>query len=90
MVLYQNYPNPFNPYTYISFDLADDSRLKVSIYDLEGKLVRKLADAFYEPGHYQVLWNARNTVGRKVGSGIYLYRIETENNLQTRKMILIQ
>jgi len=94
--LHQNYPNPFNPNTIIKFDLPARSQVEVSIYDVNGKLVKKLINDQKEAGYHSVEWNGTDAYGRKVSSGIYFYRISAKNLrngsefIQTKKMVLLK
>jgi hypothetical protein len=90
--LKQNYPNPFNPITYIKFDIAKKNQVKITIFDIQGKLVCILVDEEMEPGSYKTDWNAVN-----YSSGVYIYRIETRQAgsstgdfVNTKKMVLIK
>jgi hypothetical protein len=91
--LSQNYPNPFNPSTTIRYDIPDGNGpvlVKVHIYDVRGRLVRRLVDRQMDPGRYQVHWDGRNDQRRSVSSGVYLYRIEAGDFTSTRKMLMIR
>ena len=88
--LKQNYPNPFNPSTTIEYSLSSAANVKLSIYNLLGEEVQALVNDFQAAGSYQVTWNAITVNGLPAPSGIYLYRIETESFVDTRKMILIR
>ena len=88
--LYQNYPNPFNPITKIHYNLPDVVKVKIDIYDIRGRKVRSLLNQFQEPGFKSIQWNASNDLGEKVSSGMYFYRIETQDFKQTKKMILLK
>ena len=83
--LFQNYPNPFNPLTNIKFDIPKSSYVKITVYDNLGKEVAKLVDKKLPAGSYEVDWNASN-----YASGIYFYRIETNEFSDVKKMILIK
>jgi hypothetical protein len=87
-----NYPNPFNPETTISFYLAGDnfSTVIISIYNIRGQRVKQLVDDIYVPGYHSVVWDGKDDIGRSVGSGIYMYRLQTDGVTATRKMILIK
>lgn len=80
-----NYPNPFNPVTQIDFSLAEPSQVTVEVFNLTGQLVSTLVDDFRQAGEYTVSWDGRN-----VTSGVYFYRMQTENYSSTRKMTLIK
>ncbi len=88
--LYQNYPNPFNPSTIIRYDIATSSTVELRIYDARGALVKTLYQGHRKPGRYEVGWNGENERGIKVASGIYFYRLQTENFMQTRKLVLLR
>lgn len=83
--LYQNFPNPFNPKTTIQFDVAYRGYIKLDIISLEGKQIASLVDHEFEEGRYSANWDASN-----VSSGIYLYRLESDQNSQTRKLLYIK
>jgi hypothetical protein len=93
-ILFQNYPNPFNARTTISFQLAGHEKRLVSttvkIYNVLGQEVAILVDRALEPGHHQVFWDGRNLWGDEVASGVYFYRLQSENQRQTRRMMLIR
>ena len=89
-VLYQNYPNPFNPVTFIAYDLPERAEVAVSIYTLSGQLVRQFNPGIYEPGHYRFSWNGLNDRGNRISAGVYLYRIQAGEFVQTRKMVLLK
>jgi subtilisin family serine protease len=91
--LSQNYPNPFNPSTTIRYDIPTGSGkipVKVTIYDLRGRLVKKLVERENEPGRYQVHWDGRDEGGQYVSSGVYMYRIEAGDFRFTKKMLLVR
>jgi hypothetical protein len=83
--LSQNYPNPFNPSTTIEFNVPAQSNVKVVVYDALGNQLDIIYDGFTEAGSYKVTWNAGN-----YASGIYFYRMETDNFVQVRKMLLMK
>ena len=86
--LEQNYPNPFNPQTTIAFRLADNSRVRISIYNLTGQLVKTLLDEELSARRHQVVWDGTNDFGIKVPSGIYLYVLEAGDRRISKRMIL--
>ena len=90
VTLHQNYPNPFNPVTTLSYDLSRDVLVSVSIYDINGNLVIDLIKEDQTAGHRSVQWNATNKVGQSVSAGVYLYSIEADGLIQTKKMILLK
>ena len=90
VTLYQNYPNPFNPFTTIDYDLSDDVMVKISIYDMNGNLVRNLLRENQTAGHKSVKWNATNKNGQPISAGVYLYSIQADDLIQTKKMIFLK
>lgn len=88
--LSQNYPNPFNPETNISFDIPFKSMVSIKIYNILGREITTLVENKLSAGKYSVTWDGADSNGRKVSSGIYLYRIDAGNFTETRKMILLK
>ena len=87
----QNYPNPFNPETTIEFGLASDTDVKLVVYDLAGQVIRTLiAGQQMQAGHHSTAWDGMNSSGVKVGSGVYLYRLNAGEFVEMRKMTLLQ
>ena len=83
--LRQNYPNPFNPSTKINFTLAKTGYVTLKVYDVIGKLVKTLLDGYKSSGDHTINFNATN-----LPSGIYFYRLQSDNFNSVRKMILIK
>ena len=83
--LAQNYPNPFNPATTISFALAKDGHVKLTVFDILGRTVVELIDGVKAAGKHKVIFDAND-----LSSGLYLYRLETEQYKQVRKMLLVR
>jgi len=83
--LSQNYPNPFNARTNISYILNKNAHVKIDIYDLPGRKVETIVNGYRQPGQYQVIWDAS---GRS--SGVYFYRIQAGDMLETKKMVLLR
>jgi hypothetical protein len=88
--LAQNYPNPFNPSTQIKYSLSWESSVKLEVYNLLGKKVRTLVDEYQSPGDKVVTWDGKDENGNEVASGIYFYKIQAKNQVETRKMILVR
>ena len=93
--LLPNYPNPFNPETWIPYHLASSSDVQIEIYDLRGRLTRTLELGTQSAGYYTdrsraAYWNGRNNVGERVGSGIYFYRLQTNDVSILRKMVIVK
>ena len=84
-ILYNNYPNPFNPSTKIKYSLPRQSHITLKVYDILGKEITSLVNEEKPSGNYQVQFNAAN-----LPSGVYFYRIQSGDFIQTKKMILMK
>jgi len=84
--LNQNHPNPFNPVTYITYELYNDSQVKLRVFDLVGKELAILVDQFQPEGEYTVTFDASKIAN--LPSGIYFYQLQTEKYTDVKKMIL--
>jgi len=89
-ILNQNYPNPFNPETTISFDMPINGKAKLEIFNVKGQLVKTLFDGTANAGRNSMVWDSTNNSGNAVTSGLYFYRLSTENHSETRKMMLMK
>lgn len=96
-VLLQCYPNPFNQATTIEYYLPDRSEVSITIFDLQGRLVRSLIKGFISAGYHTLDWNGRDEAGQLVASGIYFYRLEAKAKdmasqpfMDVKKMILMK
>jgi hypothetical protein len=83
--LSQNYPNPFNPTTIISFQLSLAGQVVLKVYDVMGREVQTLVNESLKPGTYEASFD-----GSSLNSGVYFYRLTTENYSETKKMILMK
>jgi hypothetical protein len=83
--LYQNYPNPFNPETIIKFSIPKSQYVTLSIYNLQGELIERLVDEVIPKGVHTFTYNAKN-----LPSGVYFYKINTENFSKTKKLLLVR
>ena len=89
-VLHQNYPNPFNPITSLRYDLTNDGLVKITVYDMMGRLVKTLLNGSQTAGFKSIQWNATNDRNESVSAGLYLYTIQSGEFRQTRKMVLLK
>jgi len=85
-----NYPNPFNPSTTIYFDLNENGFVRLDVFNIRGQMVRTLVEGDLIQGRHFTEWNGLDNSGNYVGSGLYLYRLETNNHSETRRMILMK
>ncbi len=88
--LEQNNPNPFKPLTTIRYRIAEAGKVRLSIFNASGRLIRTLVDTDQQPGRYSVDWNAKNDLQQSVTSGIYFYRLQTNGKSETKKMVLLK
>jgi len=89
--LQQNYPNPFNPTTTIAYDLQTSAAVKVTIYNSLGQAIRTLLHEQRQgAGKHTVQWNGCNDAGHPVASGVYVYQVEADNQVQCKKMLLMK
>ena len=86
--LAQNYPNPFNPETKISFRLKTESQVKLAIYNLSGQLIKILYQGNTDSGDF--IWDGKNNHNKKVSSGIYFYKLSSDNTNYVKKMVLLK
>lgn len=83
--LEQNYPNPFNPSTNIKYSIPEAGNVNLAVYNLVGEEVAVLVNGNVEPGQYDVTFDASD-----LPSGIYLYKLQSNNSVQTKKMMLLK
>ncbi len=88
--LEQNYPNPFNPSTTITFALPTKTQVKLQVFNMLGQEVKTLASGSYTAGIHQFEWDGKDNTGNTSATGIYLYRFETAEFVEVKKMILIK
>lgn len=85
-----NFPNPFNPRTTIGYTLDRAAPVRLAVYAVDGRLVRRLEDGRREAGEHRVTWDGLDAVGRAAPSGTYLYRLEAGAVCETRTMTLLR
>ena len=93
--LFANYPNPFNPETWIPYELATDTHVKITIYNTQGVVIRTLQFGHQSAGYYTgrdraAYWDGRNALGEQVASGLYFYQLETDTMSSMRKMVILK
>jgi hypothetical protein len=89
-VLKANVPNPFNPRTTLRFELPVAESIRLGIYDIEGRLVRRLIDGLSEPGQHAVVWDGKDGAGRDLASGVYLAHLEAGGKTLIGRMSLVR
>jgi hypothetical protein len=88
--LFSNNPNPFASSTGIRFAVKEDSRVRLDIFDLQGRVVRTLANEPMARGLHELSWDRRSTNGERVNSGIYFYRLAIGQFIDTKKMVVLR
>ena len=93
--LFANYPNPFNPETWIPYELATDTHVRITIYNTQGVVIRTLQFGHQSAGYYTgrdraAYWDGRNALGEQVASGLYFYQLETDTVSSLRKMVILK
>ena len=88
--LFQNHPNPFNSSTKLSFELGAAGKVRLKVYDAAGRLVATLVDEHRDAGPHEVFWDGRDTAGRMSSAGVYLYRLEADGEVETKRMLLMK
>jgi hypothetical protein len=88
--LFGSYPNPFNSTTKISFAIANKAYVDLDIFDVTGRLVKRLAESEFPAGRHELLWNGQDDNNQNVASGIYFYRIKVDNFTEVNKTTLIK
>lgn len=88
--LEQNVPNPFNPSTEIRFRLEQPGKVDLAVFNVLGQKVKTLLSGSFSGGEHSVTWDGRDERGTALSSGVYFYRLRTENSVVTRKMVLLK
>ena len=90
-----NYPNPFNPETWIPFELSQDTKVSITIYNVEGTPVRNIRVGYLQAGSYvsqskALYWDGKSDTGERVASGTYFYTLKADTSTFTQKMIILK
>ena len=88
--LHQNYPNPFNPITSIPFDIIKNDKVRLSIYNVKGEMVRTLLNSHLDPGSYEMRWDGRSDRGVILSAGMYFVELKGTSFRETNKMIYLK
>ena len=88
--LLPNYPNPFNSETVIRFAQPTPERVELAVYNMVGQQVTSLVNGWREAGSYSLCWDGRDDGGEALASGVYLYRLQAGEQLETRKLVLVR
>lgn len=88
--LAQNYPNPFNPSTTLSFNLKNDEKVSLSVFNYKGEMVQKLLNSEMKAGFHQIKWNGKNSFGKQVSSGVYFFKMNVAGYSKVIKGMLVK
>ncbi|HQV33524.1 MAG TPA: T9SS type A sorting domain-containing protein [Calditrichia bacterium] len=88
--LFQNQPNPFNPATLIRYHLPHPGRVQLAVYNIIGQRIIYLVDEEQRAGEKMVRWDGMDQRGRPVGSGIYIYRLQVGDFVESKQMLLVR
>ncbi len=89
-VLHQNAPNPFTPATTIRYTMPSPGHVVLAVYNVQGRMIRKLVDDYVGAGDHAVVWDGRDEFGGDVAAGVYLYRLSYGDREESRKMLLVR
>ncbi len=89
-ILSQNYPNPFVSTTTIEFSVLSPTHINLSVYDINGSLIRNLVNTTVPAGAHEATWDGCDAEGSRVAAGIYLYHIKTDNYSGLKTMIIVR
>ncbi len=89
--LFNNFPNPFNPETTISYQLPENSKVELTVYNLKGQKVKQLVSEQFSAGHHSVVWDGKDENDKSVASGVYFYRLNVNKKTEkVKKMLLLK
>ena len=88
--LHHAYPNPFNPTTTLAYEIGSVGNVDIKVYDVYGKEINSLFSATRLPGRHEVTWDAKDSGGRQVSSGVYLFKVTVNGKTQTAKTLLLK
>jgi len=86
--LYDAYPNPFNPSTTIGYEIPYSMSISLNIYDISGRLVRRLDNGIRNAGMHSIIWDGRDNFGNIVSNGLYIYRLDSDQNISISNKII--
>ncbi|MEA2096026.1 MAG: T9SS type A sorting domain-containing protein [Candidatus Cloacimonadota bacterium] len=85
-----NFPNPFNPETTLFFSLPNEQDIKLTVYNIKGQKVKQLVSGQFATGEHSVVWEGKDDNGKQVSSGLYLYKLKTDDKIISKKMLLLK
>jgi len=90
VLLSPNYPNPFNSETIINFQVSQYERVMIEIFNVEGELISRLVNDYFQPGSYNIRWKGKDNYGISVPTGVYFYRLQASHFSCTRRMLYLK
>ena len=88
--LHPNFPNPFNPRTTIKFELNKTGPVDLAVFDVAGRLVKRLVSEPLPAGHHDAVWEGKDSGGRPAAAGVYFFRLKTNDTVDTKRMTLVK
>ena len=88
--LSQNYPNPFNPITYIQYSIPHYDFITIDIINISGQIINTIVQSSHQPGNYEIMWDGTNQNGISVPSGIYFYKLDADEFISVKKLVLLK
>jgi hypothetical protein len=88
--LYENYPDPFNPETMIEYNIPKQGKVNITVFNVLGQKIRTLVDSEHAPGMYRTIWDGKDWFGKPANSGIYFYRLDSDNFHEVKRMVLLR
>jgi flagellar hook assembly protein FlgD len=88
--LAQNHPNPFNPTTRIQYQIQARTHVSLTVYDVQGRMIKTLVNEVKSPGQFTADWDGTNNNGSRVSTGVYFYRLTAGSFVQTKKMVMLK
>jgi flagellar hook assembly protein FlgD len=88
--LAENWPNPFNPETSISYELSGNSNVSLTVFNLLGQRIRTLIDGYQFAGNHSLIWNGKDDSGIPAPSGLYIYTLQADDFVVSKRMTLIK
>ena len=88
--LSQNYPNPFNPITYIHYSVPNYDFITIDIINISGQIIKTIVQSSHQPGNYDIMWDGTNYYGISVPSGIYFYKMDADEFVSIKKLVLLK
>jgi len=88
--LENNYPNPFNPTTTINYSIPKGGNVRLEIYNSLGEIVNIIQDSYQDAGNHSIMWTGKDSNGNSLSSGIYIYRLISNDFVQVKKMTFLK